>query len=392
MNSFKTKYNLSKISKINSCFINKPFKSINSKINLNDSSINLNNNKINQLSTEKIKNMEKKSNYCNLALNKIEKDKKNTKNGKSIKLIRNSKVIHKGPLTDSSVPLKESKSNLNQRNESNISKINGEIKFTQKIKFNSPVCKKCFRFTYISFNFIKNYISKICPYCRDISIYTYENFLEKIKQNNNPLLNSFCKKCNNSFIFSQYSNPFYLIEKENKKFFIMCKQCLELDKVKEYQKKIKCNELLEHFDKFYKNGEEEKSIYKLELLKTADEKSDKDIDKDIEKYLKHFGIYKNNILIIEDILKNYILPLSLKQKVENKLSNLIKDIKIKNKIVEYYNEIKNSITRENIISMLHNIIDFSNFELLESIGVSSFKQIKELISEKKINKKIIIKL
>ena len=115
-------------------------------------------------------------------------------------------------------------------------------------------------------------------------------------------------------------------------------------------------------------------------------------DKDILNNLNNFEMFKKHISIIEDILKYYSLPLSLRQKVENKISKIKKDIKIKNKIIEYYNENKHLITIENIISMLHNILDFSEFNLLESTKNTSFDQINELISNNAINKKIIINI
>ena len=155
--------------------------------------------------------------------------KKDKKNEKLTKLERNSKINQLNSLKYSSLPVQESKNGLNKIIHSGKSKINGTIKYTQKLKYDSPVCEKCFRFVYISFDFIQNYISTICSYCKNISIYTYEKFLEIINENNNPLLNSVCKKCKKSFIFSQNNNPFYLIEKENKNFFIKCKNCLELD-------------------------------------------------------------------------------------------------------------------------------------------------------------------
>ena len=42
--------------------------------------------------------------------------------------------------------------------------------------------------------------------------------------------------------------------------------------------------------------------------------------------------------------------------------------------------------------MLHNILDFSEFNLLDSTKNASFAQINELISNNKINKKIIINI
>jgi flagellar basal body rod protein FlgB len=63
-----------------------------------------------------------------------------------------------------------------------------------KLKTYSLICDKCFRLVYISFDFIEHFISTKCPYCYKFDIYKYDTFIEKLKKNNNPLLNCYCKK------------------------------------------------------------------------------------------------------------------------------------------------------------------------------------------------------
>ena len=226
--------------------------------------------------------------------------------------------------------------------------------FTKKIKINSPICDKCFRLIYISFNYIKNYISSYCQYCKQLYVYKYDQFLSIIQQNINPLLNSSCRKCNNSFIFSDI--PFFLIEQTNNNYFILCNNCSNNNK-DEYVKKINLEDLMIHYLYLYENGQNE---YKLDKLKEIESKSQK-YNKLIEENLKFYEEYKNNILFIESIIKN--VPLSLKKKAEEKIINLKNEIKIKNKIIEYYNEYKNFITINNMCSLLHSILDFSNLNL-----------------------------
>ena len=107
-----------------------------------------------------------------------------------------------------------------------------------KVKTDSPLCIKCFRLIYISFNFIKNFISTKCSYCNKFDIYSYNNFLEKITKNDNPLINSSCYKCSKMLMFSK--RLFYLIEAKDFKFYVVCGLWLEKEKEKQsnYRKKI----------------------------------------------------------------------------------------------------------------------------------------------------------
>ena len=190
----------------------------------------------------------------------------------------------------------------------------------KKIKCNSSVSDKCFLLVYISFDYIKNYIITYCFYCKDILIYTKDKFIEKIKENNNPLLNSVCKFCHKSFIFSNDNNNFYLIEEINK-FYILCKKCLDSNKYKINAKKIESKELLLHNLDLYDNGEKDYIFDGLnqttnDLLKIKDE---------IPLKLNNFELFKNHISIIEEILKYYSLSFSIRKKVEEKLIEIKKD-------------------------------------------------------------------
>ncbi len=182
--------------------------------------------------------------------------------------------------------------------------------FTQKIKCNSPICDKCFLLVYISFDYIKNYIITYCFYYKDILIYTKDKFIEKIKENNNPLLNSVCKFCHKSFIFSNDNNNFYLIEEKINKFYILCNKGLDSNKYQINIKKFESKELLLHNLDLYDNGEKDYIFDGLnqttnDLLKIKDE---------IPLKLNNFELFKNHISIIEEILKYYSLPFSIRKK------------------------------------------------------------------------------
>ena len=180
---------------------------------------------------------EKKENINNNLINisnkniiKLENSKNNISNREfdtnSSQLIKNQDISNN---------IKEKKENISKKeNELNIIKQKISLKqnsiyqgmeFKQNLKTYSPICDKCFRLVYISFDYIKNYISTYCIYCRNLSVYKYDTFLEKIKEIENPLLNCYCNKCNKSFIFSDEKNPFYLIETEENNFIIICEKC-----------------------------------------------------------------------------------------------------------------------------------------------------------------------
>ena len=111
---------------------------------------------------------------------------------------------------------KPPKSTDKQIGNKNIIKINKKYGFKTylnlKMKTDAPICDKCFRLIYISFDFIKNYISTKCPYCNKFDIYKYDSFIGKLISGINPLTNSLCSKCLKCFLYSE--NTFYLIEKK----------------------------------------------------------------------------------------------------------------------------------------------------------------------------------
>jgi hypothetical protein len=176
------------------------------------------------------------------------------------------------------------------------------IPFKQELKTYSPICERCFRLVYISFDFISDYISSYCSYCKNLLVYKYDAFIEKTNKNKNPLFNCYCNKCFKSFIFSDSSNPIYLIEKINYNFFIICQEYLLKDNSIEYIKKYNCQELLSHYLYLYENK------FKLEELKELEKKSEI-IDNKIQLYLRIFEEYKNNISKFELIIKKASLSL-----------------------------------------------------------------------------------
>ena len=251
---------------------------------------------------------------------------------------------------------------------------NEEISFKQKLKTYSPICDKCFRLVYISFDYISNYISCYCLYCKNLGIYKYDKFIEKINENKNPLLNSYCNKCYKSFIFSDSENPFYLIEKVGYNFYIICKECMEKDNYKEYIKKYECLELINHYLYLYEDQNNNRN--KLDALKVLEKKSES-MNKTIKSYLNLYDEYKVNISIIELIIKN--APLSLRNQAKEKLLNLKKEIIIKNRIIEYYKQFSNFIIINNMSSLLNTLLDFSNFNLQELIKKPGINDIYHLI-------------
>ena len=256
----------------------------------------------------------------------------------------------------------------------NQKKVCQEIPFKHELKTYSPICDKCFRLIYISFDYICDCISSYCLYCKNLSVYKYDTFIEKMNENKNPLLNCYCNKCFKSFIFSDSSNPIYLIEEMNYNFYIVCKECLEKNKCNECVKKYKCQELNSHFLYLYENDNNNKK--KLDNIKYLEKQSEK-INEKIKKYLNIYDMYKNNISKIELIIKN--APLSLRNQAQEKLLQLKKEIIIKDKIIEFYNQYRNFIIINNITSLLHTILDFSNFNLNKYTDKSKINDIYHLI-------------
>ena len=177
------------------------------------------------------------------------------------------------------------------------------IPFKYELKTYSPICERCFRLVYISFDFISDYISCFCLYCKNLLVYKYDEFIEKISENKNPLLNCYCYKCFKSFIFSDSSNPFYLIEKKDYKFIIICHECLKKNNRKEYVKKFECQELISHGLYLYENKYNNAS--NLDNLKNLEEQSEK-INEKIKLYLNIYDDYKKNISKIESIIAKHL--------------------------------------------------------------------------------------
>ena len=241
----------------------------------------------------------------------------------------------------------------------------------ENIKTNSPICDRCLRLVYISFNFVPNYISTYCLYCKKILVYSYNNFYQIIKEKNNPVLFCKCKKCKKLNSFSKDGNPLYLIEKKNDIFYIICENCLENEKDERYVRKILVNELMNHSLDFYVRD------IRYTKLKELDKHSQK-INNEIDYYLKIFENLKDNIFIIELIIKE--LPTTLWKKAREKIKNIKLDIEIKKMIIDYNNQFSNFITVNNKLSVLYSIYDFSGLKLKSKINIL-YRDLYELINK-----------
>ena len=208
--------------------------------------------------------------------------------------------------------------NTNKNNEDlkkNKPKTNYQgIPFKHELKTYSPICDRCFRLVYISFDYISDYISSYCSYCKNLLVYEYDTFIEKLKESKNPLLNCYCSKCFKSFIFSDSSNLFYLIEKVDYNFYIICQECLKKNNYNEYVKKYECQELISHYLYLYEN--KYNNTNKLDNLKILEEQSEI-INEKIKSYLNIYDEYKKNISKIESIIKK--APISLRDQAKEKL-------------------------------------------------------------------------
>ena len=247
-----------------------------------------------------------------------------------------------------------------------------------KIKTYSPICDRCLRLVYISFNFIKNYISTYCSYCKKISVYSYQNFYENYKDNKNPILENIkCKNCINLFSAFKDGNPLYLIEKKNDLFYIICKNCLENENEEIYIQKIIITELMNHpLDIYVKDTRYTK-------LKELDKQSQQ-TNNEIDYYLKLFQDLIDNIFIIELIIRD--VPLSLRKKAEEKIKKIKLEIEIKKLIIDYNKQFSNFVTVNNKLSLIHNIYDFSDFKLKSKIKIQFndlYKLIKKFLYEEK---------
>ena len=235
----------------------------------------------------------------NIKINDSRNKKKNIYENYKSNIIKKSKIISK------SLDKKKEEKIINKKR-----KLYGFNYYEIiKMKSDSPICDKCFRFRYISFDFIENYISTKCSYCNKIDIFKYDVFLEVIKSNKNPLLNSYCYKCKSNFLFSKSS--FYLLENLDFTFFVICENCFKNHKNKEYKKKIILKDLINHNLYLY---EKNKDLDKLKLLEIEFMNNKMKLQKD----LKIFENYEQNLLLIGSLMKN--TPLSLRQKAEKKLN------------------------------------------------------------------------
>ena len=154
----------------------------------------------------------------------------------------------------------KNKNNKDSKSLSKIKKVDYIKKYEQferkykelELKTDSLICDKCFRLLYISFDFIKNFIATKCPYCLKFNAYKYDDFIEKLKKYNNPLSNSNCQKCLKKITYSE--RAFYLIEKPNYTFFVVCNECLSHNEYKDYIKKYTIQELVDHYLYIYDGG------------------------------------------------------------------------------------------------------------------------------------------
>ena len=240
-----------------------------------------------------------------------------------------------------------------------------------KIKTYSPICDRCLRLVYISFNFVPNYISTYCLYCKKLLVYPYNIFYQIIKEKNIPILYSKCEKCKKLNCFSKDGNPLYLIEKKNDIFYIICENCLENEKDERYVRKILVNELMNHSLEFYVRD------IRYTKLKELDKHSQK-INNEIDYYLKVFENLKDNIFIIELIIRE--LPTTLWKKAREKIKKIKLEIEIKKIIIDYNKQLSNFITVNNKLSVLYSIYDFSGLKLKSKINIL-YRDLYELINK-----------
>ena len=306
----------------------------------------------------------------------------------------------------------EEKANINLKISVNLS-INSihkiiqinypEIKQTKKIKINSPICDKCFRLVYIFFDYIKDYITTYCSYCENILIYKYDTFINKIQENKSPLLDCTCSNCYKSFLYSENNNPFVLIEKRDKNFIVLCKNCFikneNSKEKKENEKIINFDDLIEQKLFIYeKNNNIRNNINNNEnnnniiIIKKDNnninindinflEKNSEIYDKKIKDLLFILKGYENNIKLLESKITD--IPFSIKDNFYKKLKTLNKNLLIKKTIQNYYNEFNNFVTRINMLSSLNTILNLISLRLyrLNFININLTVDDKYLISK-----------
>ena len=243
-----------------------------------------------------------------------------------------------------------------------------EIPQTHEVKNSSPLCNKCYRIVFIFFNFIKNYITTYCPYCENILIYKPDIFINKINGNKSIISDCTCNKCYRSFIYTEKDNPFVLVEENNKKFIVLCSNCLqkrENIKKTDSLRIIQFEDLIESkpfiYDKIINDNNNINNINNINDI----EKKTESYNDDINNFLFLIKGNENNINIIETNF-TYI-PFSLKEKYESKMKLLKQILYIKKKIQNYYNDFNNFVTRINMLSSLYTIINLSSLKLYKLI-------------------------
>lgn len=248
-------------------------------------------------------------------------------------------------------------------NSNNTSKImnNQNIISLKREKNNiySPICNKCYRINFISFNYIPNYISIHCFYCNKIYVYEYYKFIE-ILNNDNPLFNASCSKCLKSFNILEKEKNFYLIE-ENMNFFTLCSQCFNINNNDNKNKKIiKFEDLTNFRIETYKNEKNDKNFLSFNLLLNYYRNFTK-INESIQPKINCFNEYEKKISYYELLIKNG--PPSLQKKAEYKLETIQTLIKITKKIIENYNNFPNIISAINVESSLSTILNINDLSI-----------------------------
>ena len=232
------------------------------------------------------------------------------------------------------------------------------------------ICDKCFRLIYISFNYIKEYISTHCLYCKKIAVYKYDSFYDKFK-GNDLLLNTPCFKCN-KFLNSKNLNQFYLIEESENRFLFICDKCKnEENEIIKNKKIINITDLINIDNTLYENNNNDFNVYF------------KNVELNITKLQK----YEEYVSLIEKINKN--TPISLKIKANHILQKLKNILKCINLITENFRNSYKLMILHNIISSI-SILNPTFFESHEinnnyEYNISeSYEIIKNFIDSEKL--------
>lgn len=173
---------------------------------------------------------------------------------------------------------------------------------------------------------------------------------------NNPLFKCYCHKCLNVFHFSE--KIFYLIEKNDYKFFVICESCINEDEYKDTIKKLKMKDIIEHNLFIYEKNKDLDKIKDLET-KFLDEKTN------LIKNLEILNDYEEKLDLIE-LISNNIFG-SLRKIAEKKINELKKELKIKKLIIDSFYKYQNYIIGSNIISLLVTILDLNKINIFNKI-------------------------